>query len=219
MKSFEKVKEEIIERAVKYYDDYSTNCVHMNRTTNKSELLNVITEDWHWYMGKVFNSTFLEESFEEDELHEAGIYTSGIHELEDKTIFACGSSTVKAYGCSVKACENSTVEACDGSEVIAYCGATVEAYGGATVRAYCGATVEAYGHSVVRSFNGALVKAYDFSFVKSTGNSVVEVYGDAYVVDLHGECVTKLNDNTIFKDCENKKIYIKKGQFEIIEVE
>lgn len=75
------------------------------------------------------------------------------------------------------------------------CGsATVEAYGSATVEAYDSAKVEAYG--------SATVKAYDNSYVEDcTGN------------------INTVSDHGIVKDYYNHKIYIKKGKFEIIEIE
>ena len=75
------------------------------------------------------------------------------------------------------------------------CGsATVEACGSATVKAYDSATVEAY--------DSATVKAYDNSYVEDcTGNIRPE------------------SDYAIVKDYYNHKIYIKKGKFEIIEVD
>ena len=75
------------------------------------------------------------------------------------------------------------------------CGsATVEAYGSATVEAYDSATVEAY--------DSATVKAYDNSYVEDcTGN------------------INTVSDHGIVKDYYNHKIYIKKGKFEIIEIE
>ena len=75
------------------------------------------------------------------------------------------------------------------------CGsATVEACGSATVKAYGSATVEAY--------DSATVKAYDNSYVEDcTGN------------------INTVSDHGIVKDYYNHKIYIKKGKFEIIEIE
>ena len=75
------------------------------------------------------------------------------------------------------------------------CGsATVEACGSATVEACGSATVEAYG--------SATVKAYDNSYVEDcTGN------------------INAVSDHGIVKDYYNHKIYIKKGKFEIIEIE
>jgi hypothetical protein len=77
----------------------------------------------------------------------------------------------------------------------------VEAYGSATVKAYDSATVEAYG--------SATVKAYD--------SATVEAYGNSYIEDYIGN-IRPESDYAIVKDYHNHKIYIKKGQFEIIEV-
>ena len=75
------------------------------------------------------------------------------------------------------------------------CGsATVEAYGSATVEAYDSATVEAYG--------SATVKAYE----------------NSYVEDLTGN-IRPQSGYAVIKDYYNHKIYIKKGRYQIIEVD
>lgn len=67
----------------------------------------------------------------------------------------------------------------------------------------CGsATVEAYGSATVEAYDSATVKAYDNSYVEDcTGN------------------INAVSDHGIVKDYYNHKIYIKKGKFEIIEIE
>ena len=91
------------------------------------------------------------------------------------------------------------------------CGsATVEAYGSATVEAYDSATVEAYGSATVEAYGSATVKAYDSATVKA--------YGDSYVEDCTGN-IRPTDGHSIVKDYYNKKIYIKKGKFEIIEID
>ena len=76
------------------------------------------------------------------------------------------------------------------------------AYGSATVKAYGSATVEAYGSATVEAYGSAKVKAYDNSYVEDcTGN------------------INTVSDHGIVKDYYNHKIYIKKGKFEIIEIE
>ena len=83
------------------------------------------------------------------------------------------------------------------------CGsATVEAYDSATVKAYDSATVEACGSATVEAYDSATVEAYDNSYVEDcTGN------------------INTVSDHGIVKDYYNHKIYIKKGKFEIIEIE
>lgn len=76
------------------------------------------------------------------------------------------------------------------------------ACGSATVKAYGSATVEAYGSATVKAYDSATVKAYDNSYVEDcTGN------------------INTVSDHGIVKDYYNHKIYIKKGKFEIIEIE
>ena len=76
------------------------------------------------------------------------------------------------------------------------------ACGSATVEAYDGATVKACGSATVEAYDGATVEAYENSYVEDcTGNIRPE------------------SDYAIVKDYHNHKIYIKKGKFEIIEID
>ena len=75
----------------------------------------------------------------------------------------------------------------------------------------CGsATVEAYGSATVEACDSATVKAYD--------SATVEAYDNSYVEDCTGN-INTVSDHGIVKDYYNHKIYIKKGKFEIIEIE
>jgi hypothetical protein len=163
MKTFEELKEDLLERAKKHNACQDGYRMGLN-AKSKQDLLKAITDNWYWVLSasKMIDANYLENNFSEEELAEAGIYTRKEHTSNAKS-FACGSATVKAYG-------SATVEAC-GS-------ATVEAYGSATV------------------------KAYDNSYVEDcTGN------------------INTVSDHGIVKDYYNHKIYIKKGKFEIIEIE
>ena len=179
MKTFEELKEDLLERAKKHHacqDGYSMGL----NAKSKQDLLKAITDNWYWVLStsKMIDANYLEKNFTEEELTEAGIYTRKEHTSNAKS-FACGSATVKA---------------CGSATVKAYGSATVEACGSATVEAYDSATVEAYG--------SATVKAYDNSYVEDcTGN------------------INAVSDHGIVKDYYNHKIYIKKGKFEIIEIE
>ena len=74
----------------------------------------------------------------------------------------------------------------------------------------CGsATVNACGSATVEAYDSTTVKAYDSATVKACGNS--------YVEDCTGN-IRPESDYAIVKDYYNHKIYIKKGEFEIIEV-
>lgn len=71
-----------------------------------------------------------------------------------------------------------------------------------TVSFACGsATVKAYGSATVEAYDSATVKAY----------------GNSYVEDCTGN-VRPQSGYAIVKDYHSHKIYIKKGNFEIIEV-
>ena len=163
MKTFEKLKEELLTRA-KNAGACQSGCAMGLRSNTKADLLKAITENWFWVLkdAKIVDAEYLEDNFTEEELSQAGIYTKNTHEVRISS-FACGSATVKAYD-------------------------------SATVRAYGSATVEAYG--------SATVKAYENSYVEDcTGNIRPE------------------SDYAIVKDYRNHKIYIKKGKFEIIEID
>ena len=163
MKTFEELKEDLLERAKKH-----NACQYGYRmglkAKSKQDLLKAITDNWYWVLSvsKMIDANYLENNFSEEELAEAGIYTRKEH-LSNAKSFACGSATVKACG-----------------------SATVKAYGSATVKACDSATVEAYDNS--------------------------------YVEDCTGN-INTVSDHGIVKDYYNHKIYIKKGKFEIIEIE
>ena len=171
MKTFEDVKEELLQRAREAGACQKGYKMGLE-ANSKQELLKAITANWWWvlYSVKIVDAKYLEENFTQDELNEAGIYTCGTHEIRTVS-FACGSATVKAY-------DSATVKAC-GS-------ATVKAYDSATVEAYDSATVEAYDNSYVEDITGNIRPSGGFAIVK---------------------------------DYYNNKIYVKKGKFEIIEVE
>ena len=211
MKTFEELKEDLLERAKKHQacqDGYSMGL----NAKSKQDLLKAITDNWHWFLrtSKMIDANYLEENFTEEELTEAGIYTRKEHTSNAKS-FACGSATVKAYGsATVKAYGSATVKAYDYATVEAYGSATVKACGSATVKAYDYATVEAYGSATVEAYGSATVKAY--------GSATVKAYDNSYVEDCTGN-INTVSDHGIVKDYYNHKIYIKKGKFEIIEIE
>ena len=163
MKTFEELKEDLLERAKKHNACQDGYRMGLN-AKSKQDLLKAITDNWYWVLSasKMIDANYLENNFSEEELAEAGIYTRKEHTSNAKS-FACGSATVKAYG-----------------------SATVKACGSATVEAYGSATVEAYDNS--------------------------------YVEDCTGN-INTVSDHGIVKDYYNHKIYIKKGKFEIIEIE
>ena len=203
MKTFEEIKEELLRRAKEagactdgYRMGLGAKC--------KQDLLKAITENWCWVLvsAKIIDAEYLKDNFTEEELNEAGIYVSGIHETST-IAFACGSATVKAY-------DSATVEACGSATVEAYDSATVEAYDSATVEAYDSATVKAYDSATVEACGSATVEAYDSATVEACGNS--------YVEDCTGN-IRPSGDYAIVKDYCNHKIYIKKRKFEIIEIE
>ena len=179
MKTFEELKEDLLERAKKHNACQDGYRMWLN-AKSKQDLLKAITDNWDWVLNasKMIDANYLENNFSEEELAEAGIYTRKEH-ISNAKSFACGSATVEAY-------DSATVEAYDS--------ATVKACGSATVKAYDSATVEAY--------DSATVEAYDNSYVEDCTGNINTVF-----------------DHGIVKDYFNHKIYIKKGKFEIIEIE
>jgi len=210
MKTFEELKEELLIRA-KNAGACQAGYAMGLRSDTKSDLLKAITENWFWVLrsAKIVDAKYLEDNFTEEELSEAGIYTRNTHVVSTAS-FACGSATVEAYG-------SATVKAYDSATVKAYDSATVEACGSATVKAYDSATVEAYGSATVEAYDSATVEAYGSATVEACGSATVKAYGNSYVEDCTGN-VRPQSGYAIVKDYHSHKIYIKKGNFEIIEV-
>ena len=234
-KTFEKIKEELLLRAKKAGACQIGYAMGL-RSQSKADILKAITDNWFWVLrtARIVDAEYLEDNFTEEELTEAGIYTQKYHEVTT-TSFACGSATVEAYGsATVKACDSATVKACDSATVKAYGSATVKAYDSATVeaydsatveacdsatvKAYDSATVEAYGSATVKAYDSATVKAYDSATVKACGSATVEAYENSYVEDLTGN-IRPQSGYAVIKDYYNHKIYIKKGRYQIVEVD
>ena len=194
-KTFEEIKEELLLRAKKAGACQIGYAMGL-RSQCKADILKAITDNWSWVLrtARIVDAEYLEDNFDEEDLAEAGIYTQKYHEVTT-TSFACGSATVEAYG-----------------------SATVEAYGSATVKAYGSATVEAYGSATVEAYDSATVKAYDSATVKAYGSATVEAYENSYVEDLTGN-IRPQSGYAVIKDYYNHKIYIKKGRYQIIEVD
>ena len=226
MKTFEKLKEELLIRAKNAGACQSGYAMGL-RSNTKADLLKAITENWFWVLrdAKIIDAEYLEDNFTEEELSQAGIYTKNTYEIRTAS-FACGSATVEAYdSATVKACGSATVEAydsatvkaCDSATVKAYDSATVEACGSATVKAYDSATVKAYDSATVEAYDSATVEAYYSATVKAYDSATVKAYDNSYVEDFTGN-IRPESDYAIVKDYYSHKIYIKKGKFEIIEV-
>ena len=194
-KTFEEIKEELLLRAKKAGACQIGYAMGL-RSQSKADILKAITDNWSWVLrtARIVDAKYLEDNFAEEELAEAGIYTQKYHEVKTTSI-ACGSATVKAY-------DSATVKACDSATVEAYDSATVEAYDSATVKAYDSATVEACGSATVKAYGSATVKAYENSYVEDLTGNIRPQYGYA-----------------VIKDYYNHKIYIKKGRYQIIEID
>ena len=116
MKTFEELKEDLLERAKKHNACQDGYRMGLN-AKSKQDLLKAITDNWYWVLStsKMIDANYLEKNFTEEELTEAGIYTRKEHTSNAKS-FACGSATVKAYGsATVEAYDNSYVEDCTGN--------------------------------------------------------------------------------------------------------
>ena len=118
MKTFEELKEDLLERAKKHNACQDGYRMGLN-AKSKKDLLEAITSNWFWVFrtSKMIDANYLEDNFSEKELSEAGIYTRKEHASNTRA-FACGSATVKACGsATVKACGSATVKACNNSYV------------------------------------------------------------------------------------------------------
>ena len=210
-KTFEEIKEELLLRAKKAGACQIGYAMGL-RSQCKADILKAITDNWSWVLrtARIVDAEYLEDNFDEEDLAEAGIYTQKYHEVTT-TSFAYGSATVEAYG-------SATVEAYDSATVKAYGSATVKAYGSATVEAYGSATVEAYDSATVKAYGSATVKAYGSATVEAYGSATVEACENSYVEDLTGN-IRPQSGYAVIKDYYNHKIYIKKGRYQIIEVD
>ena len=137
MKTFEELKEDLLERAKKHNACQDGYRMGLN-AKSKQDLLKAITDNWHWVLSasKMIDANYLEDNFSEEELAEAGIYTRKEHTSNAKS-FACGSATVEAYD-----------------------SATVEAYGSATVEAYDNSYVEDCTGNINTVSDHGIVKDY-----------------------------------------------------------
>ena len=116
MKTFEELKEDLLERAKKHNACQDGYRMGLN-AKSKQDLLKAITDNWYWVLSvsKMIDANYLENNFSEEELAEAGIYTRKEH-ISNAKSFACGSATVEAYGsATVEAYDNSYVEDCTGN--------------------------------------------------------------------------------------------------------
>ena len=68
------------------------------------------------------------------------------------------------------------------------------------------------------AYGSATVKAYDSATVKAYGSATVKAYENSYVEDLTGN-IRPQSGYAVIKDYYNHKIYIKKGRYQIIEVD
>ena len=76
----------------------------------------------------------------------------------------------------------------------------------------------ACGSATVKACGSATVKACGSATVKACGSATVKAYENSYVEDCTGN-IRPESDYAIVKDYHNHKIYIKKGKFEIIEID
>ena len=116
MKTFEELKEDLLERAKKHNACQDGYRMWLN-AKSKQDLLKAITDNWDWVLNasKMIDANYLENNFSEEELAEAGIYTRKEH-ISNAKSFACGSATVKACGsATVEAYDSATVKAYDNS--------------------------------------------------------------------------------------------------------
>ena len=86
MKTFEELKEDLLERAKKHNACQDGYRMGLN-AKSKQDLLKAITDNWYWVLStsKMIDANYLEENFTEEELTEAGIYTRKEHTSNAKS--------------------------------------------------------------------------------------------------------------------------------------
>ena len=86
--------------------------------------------------------------------------------------------------------------------------------------AEAGIYTQKYHEVTTTSFacDSATVKAYGSATVEAYGSATVEAYENSYVEDLTGN-IRPQSGYAVIKDYYNHKIYIKKGRYQIIEVD
>ena len=86
--------------------------------------------------------------------------------------------------------------------------------------AEAGIYTQKYHEVTTTSFacGSATVEAYDSATVEAYGSATVEAYENSYVEDLTGN-IRPQSGYAVIKDYYNHKIYIKKGRYQIIEVD
>ena len=86
--------------------------------------------------------------------------------------------------------------------------------------AEAGIYTQKYHEVTTTSFacGSATVKAYGSATVEAYGSATVKAYENSYVEDLTGN-IRPQSGYAVIKDYYNHKIYIKKGRYQIIEVD
>lgn len=86
--------------------------------------------------------------------------------------------------------------------------------------AEAGIYTQKYHEVTTTSFacGSATVEAYDSATVEAYGSATVKAYENSYVEDLTGN-IRPQSGYAVIKDYYNHKIYIKKGRYQIIEVD
>ena len=76
----------------------------------------------------------------------------------------------------------------------------------------------ACGSATVEAYDSATVEACDSATVEAYGSATVKAYENSYVEDLTGN-IRPQSGYAVIKDYYNHKIYIKKGRYQIVEVD
>lgn len=220
MKSFEELKQKLFSRADNTGLFPEDDIMGLLEIKTKAELLKVITADWSWepIICGFIDAYFLEDNFTEDELTDANIFTKGEHEVKTAS-FVCGDAEVEAHdNAIVYANGRATVYVFDNATVKAHNEVRMNAFDNATVEAYDSTRVEAHDNAMVTADRSATVTAFDNAKVDAYGNVEVKAYDNSFVDDWTGN-VRPQSDHAIVRDRKNNRIYVKKGKFEIVEVD
>ena len=166
----------------------------------------------------LFNKNIVElehlQFFEQKQLLEVGIYITGNHSIEKDTVFVGGNATIQdVWG-------NATIQDVWGNATIQ------DVWGNATIRNIRdNATIQdVRDNATIRNIrdNATIQDVWGNATIRNIwGNATIRnIWGNATIRNIWGnaENVKNISGNAIMRSLSENKIYIKKGQFEIVEL-
>lgn len=219
MEEFEKLKEEILERAHKK-KACASEYMKAFRSSTAEEFCGIIKHNFIWCIkNRTINGELIDkykdlfrvnQIYHNEDIRDGfGIVTGSKEVLANgKIVFAFDDAIVNSFGSTkVYAFDNSRVKAHDRSIVCTYNNSKVKSYNNSIINANDDAEVESYNESNVRAFRYAKVKAFGKSVVTGFGNSSICAH-DCSIVYSHSCCNVKASGDSYVicynssKDCE-----------------